>query len=125
MAILKMKPGALVAFMVLALFAAGSPAAQAATSKLVCNNPGNQGSPLVIDLDEAQHTVTMNDGKNLGPRPAAFDPDKITFSEVIGSGDENTWNYTIDRVTGNISMVNGVGLQFPKLWSCEAGKAKF
>jgi hypothetical protein len=54
--------------------------ALAAPTKLICNNEIYPNSPpTTIDVDEAGHTVFMHDYQGMGPLPAVFDPEKITF----------------------------------------------
>lgn len=104
--------------------AAASKMALADTTTLVCNN--NNGT-ITIDLDEAQHTVSMGVTPTR-PVPAVFDSKKITFTEVPCStytDGQCTWNYTLDRVTGILSMILGNGVRFPNLYTCHPGKVQF
>jgi hypothetical protein len=110
----------------LATLAIGSTAALAAPTTLICDNEIHPDQPSsTIILDEAGRTVSGVEGK--GPVAAVFDPGKITFTEVVDSnGDpQSTWNYTLDRLTGNLSMIAGNGTRFPKLATCHPGKAQF
>lgn len=115
-------------FLGVAILAMSCQAAMADATTLICDNDIYPNfPPSTIVINEAGHTVIMNDGKNLGPLAAVFDSGKITFTEVVDSnGDpQNTWNYTLDRLTGNLSMITDSGAPFPKMATCHAGKAQF
>lgn len=104
--------------------------AAAETTTLICKltQPAQvtEQVPTTIDLDDVQHSVMIHYGPNytdaggphsvpareVGPMPAAFTTNAITFSDAAGS-------YTINRLTGIFS--NPYYFQ----WTCEPGKAKF
>ena len=115
-------------------FAAGllslQPAA-AGTTTLICRltqpTQVTEQQPTTIDLDDVQNTVMIHYGptytdeggphsmpaSDLGPLPATFTANAITFSDHRGG------TYTINRLTGIFS--NSYYFQ----WACEPGKAKF
>ena len=108
----------------MAALAISCQAALAKPTTLICNNANGT---FTIDIDEARHTVTMNDARNLGTVAAVFNSKKITFTEVQAPGGDpqNNWNYTIDRLTGIVSMITDPGLRFPNLFTCHVGKSQF
>jgi hypothetical protein len=65
----------------------------------------------------------MHDYQGMGPLPAVFDPEKITF--IWAQTAEVTFNYKIDRLTGNVSAISSNGTQFPKIFTCHVGKPQF
>jgi hypothetical protein len=102
----------------------GAMAALADPVTLICNNPYQPGTaPFTIDLDQAESAVTQsvpaspNVAASSTKMPATFDSKEIKYN--VGS-----WAYTINRVTGNVSAVDGNGrtaMNFP----CHVGKTQF
>jgi len=106
----------------LGTFLTASTVALADPTTLICNNEifPNQ-PPTTFNIDEANHSVST-DYQGLGQIAAAFDPQKITFKVVQGP---ETENYTIDRLTGNVSMISDSGIRALKIFTCHAGQRQF
>jgi hypothetical protein len=105
-----------------ALLLTGSTAALAETTTLICPNPSFPNDPpFTIGLDEAQGTVTWSfAGKQYVPAysntySATFDAREIKF--VAGPS-----AVTVDRVTGNASIINGTLVMN---LTCHVGKPQF
>jgi hypothetical protein len=152
MSVLKLKGGARAALVALALLAASSLMARAEKVTLICHPKfGNviyEDEPTTIVLNEAESTVVVNfsaahlknpdgitggvDGHgginsqaSIGPLPAVFSNDTITFSNsngraYVGFG-------VINRLTG--AFVFKYNDHDPvtvwQMWNCEAGKRQF
>ena len=95
----------------------GSTEAPAATTTLVCTNANGT---MTLNLNEAKHTVTMNDGRNGGAEAAVFDPEKITIAEQNGA-----LLFRIDRVTGDFSLTQNDGKTYVMYKGCQPKKPKF
>jgi len=125
---------ALVAF---ALLSAGSQAAQADTTKLICslsNSPNAEDGPTTIELNEAQSSVVVHFSgyhvrpesglqggggapRSIGPLSATFSDDTITFSNPQYPQQDQ---FKINRLTGELTntITNWK-------WACEKGQKKF
>src|SRR5690242_5204081 len=87
--------------------------ALASPATLVCTNPQQPGNaPFTIVVDQAQGNVTINNPAqgeapaNSATYPATFSAQQITFVS-------NSWDYTIDRVSGVVTAAqSGVALHF-------------
>ena len=125
-----------VALVVFAVLTAGAQPALAVTKTLVCDRglPLDMG-PTTIDLNEAQHTVTLHlpalrnssiPARTAGPLTATFSPDTIDFT--WHEGDELVHTYVLNRLTAVVqgTAVNtGGGPGFSESWTCQVGKAQF
>lgn len=106
----------------LGTFLTASTAALADPTTLICNNEIFPNlPPTTFNLDEANHTVST-DYQGLGQIAAAFDPQKISFVVVQGT---ETEHYTIDRLTGNVSMITDSGIRAQKIFTCHVGQRQF
>ena len=136
MSFLKLNGSAGVALVAFAMLMASSQVALADTKTLVCTgwSPA-EASPTTLDLDEAKSLVTIHigsmhnpggspdpsPGPTQGPYTAQFDQNTITFKRNAG-GNAPDITYTINRLTGIVSLDNSTG---HAEWSCHIGKAQF
>ncbi|MGA2792517.1 MAG: hypothetical protein ABSE69_03135, partial [Roseiarcus sp.] len=80
---------------------------------------------ITITINEARRTVSMriipeNRGiENYGPLPAVFDSEKITYHV------ERWGDFTIDRLTVQVSIVTTTGLNMLAWNNCHVVKAQF
>ena len=134
MSFLKLNGGAGMVLVALVLLAASSEAARAEATTLVCNLEPfeiKEDEPTTIELNEAQSSVIVHfsathwsepgpghgPAKSLGPLPAKFDTDTITFHDPSS---EKDGDYIINRLTGNFHWVH------PNWnWTCHAAKKQF
>jgi hypothetical protein len=111
-----------------------SQATMAQTTTLVCRWDTSQSflaedQPSTVELNEAQHSVvihlsaetmagTLSGGRipahSVGPLPATFTADTISFSDR-----QSELDWTINRLTG--VLVNSANWR----WTCQAGKRQF
>jgi hypothetical protein len=133
MSFIKSSGGIWVTLIALAMLAAGSKIALADTTNLVCYvdvHNVEQDDPTNIELNEAQSTVTVHFGKahyknpyleykayTIGPLPAKFETNTITFSHQNGTFYSN---YVINRLTGSL-FDNTTNWK----WNCQAAQKKF
>lgn len=113
-----------------------SQAALADPTSLVCNEKGTAGvytfdGALIVDLDDTQRTVVLHypgvtfiqpmghrEANTLGPVPATFSADSITFS-IPGN------IITISRVTGEAVVRTMAGLTMAESWNCHVATKQF
>jgi hypothetical protein len=125
------------AFVIVAILTAGSQPALADTKTLICETglPLDMG-PTTIDLNEAQHTVTLHlpalrnssiPARTAGPLPATFSPDTINFVWKEAEG-YLIHTYVLNRLTAVVQMTavnTSGGPGFSESWTCHVGKAQF
>jgi hypothetical protein len=105
-----------------AILAVSCHAALADPITLVCTNPQQPGNaPFTMVVDQARGNVTINNPAqgtapaNSATYAATFTPQQVSF---VG----NSWDYTMDRVSGVVTAAqSGVALHF----ACQVGKTQF
>jgi hypothetical protein len=147
MIFIRSRGGACMTLAALAMLLASSKIALADTTKLICHMNDNkfwvEEGPTTIELNEAQSTIVAINfskvhgapgsgigggsvgGRSIGPFPATFTADTITFSIQDAS---SSTNCTINRLTGVYSCkvsVNGNSYDQGTSWTCHAAQKQF
>ena len=133
-----LKDGARIALVALALLAASSQIARAETTTLVCTNNDPLAHPLspnIIELNEAQSSVTITLGAfrlNNGEAVPASSAVRYTAKfdqKTIAVETHDTFHrtYTINRLTGMVADDGTYpsGGTFHADWTCHVGKPQF
>jgi len=113
-----------------------SQSALADPTSLICTEKGTAGfytydGALVVDLDDTQHTVVLHypgitfiqpvghrEASTIGPIPATYSADSITFSIPPTS-------ITISRLTGEAVILTADGRSMAESWNCHVGAKQF
>jgi hypothetical protein len=125
---LRIAGGALLAWLTAAHAAFADP------TTLVCNTglPLDMG-PTIVDLNEAQGTVTLHlpalknseiPARTAGPFQATFGPETITFADM-SNGEAD---YVINRVSGTVALTQFAGdhhVAGYANWTCHVAQKQF
>jgi hypothetical protein len=110
----------------------------AQTTTLLCDEGDANNSQVTLALDQAAGKVTMTFSLTQAypqrpvPGPmtltlgATFAPDVIRFSKSPSSGDHSSYDYSLDRSTGIVSVIEiKGGTPFHYSWTCQVSKPQF
>jgi hypothetical protein len=123
-------------FLGMAILVIASPAAMADPTTLICDTglPLDMG-PTIVDLNEAQSTVTLHlpalknstiPARVMGPFHAAFGSETITFADTSYGADNN---YVINRLSATVALTQFGGEDHHMAgyanWTCHVGQKQF